>query len=169
MNMKIKSMFVVLLIAVSFGVKASGSLSSMEAMYIYNFLRHVNWPENTGGENFVIGVLEDNDTYQQLVQYTANRKIGTKTIVVKKIMTAEEATTCQLLFVPSSKNSKLGELKSKLGNRPCLIVSEKEGSNEMGSTIEFVFSDNKLKFRINEERAKQQNLVVSKALIDMSV
>jgi Fe-S cluster assembly iron-binding protein IscA len=49
------------------------------------------------------------------------------------------------------------------------VVSEKEGMNAVGSTIEFVIQDNKLKFRINEPRAKQQNLVLSKALIDMSV
>jgi hypothetical protein len=167
--MKIRSILVLLLIAVSLGAKASGNLSNLEAMYIYNFLRHVDWPETGNGDNFVIGVLGDNETYEQLVQYTANRKVGTRSILIKKIGTADEALNCQLVFVPTTNSSKVGELKNKLGNKPCLVVSEKEGTNAMGSTIEFVFVDNKLKFRINQDRAKQQNLMVSKALIDMSV
>jgi hypothetical protein len=167
--MRIKSILILLLMTISVLVKATGNLSNVEAMYIYNFLRHVNWPDGVNGENFVIGVMGDNDTYDQLVQYTANRKVGTKSITVKKLMNTDEAAICQLVFVPTASSSKVAELKNKLGNKPCLIVSEKEGTNASGSTIEFVFEGNKLKFRINEERAKQQNLVVSKALLDMSV
>jgi len=169
MKMGIRNAMIAALMLVNVGVRASGSLSNLEAMYIYNFLRHVNWPADIGGENFMIGVMGDNEAYEELVQYTANRKVGTKSIIIKKITSSDEAAGCQLVFVPASNSAKVSDLKNKLGNKPCLIVCEKEGSIASGSTIEFVFEGNKLKFRINQERAKQQNLVVSKALIDMSV
>jgi hypothetical protein len=167
--MRTKILLFALLVVGNLGIKAAGSLSNVEAMYIYNFLRHVNWPETNNSEIFIIGVMGDNEAYAQLTQYTANRKVGTKSIVIKKIESVEEAAACQLVFVPTSKSQKVVELKNRLGNKPCLIVSEKEGSNAVGSTIEFVIEGDKLKFRINEERAKQQNLVVSRALLDMSV
>ena len=150
-------------------VGATGNLSNVEAMFIYNFLRHVNWPENSGGESFIIGVYGNSETYNQLVEYTANRKVGAKSIQVHKIASADEIVSCQLIFVPASNFSKISSIINQVGNRPCLIVSEKEGSNAYGSTIEFVFKDNTLKFRVNEERAKEQNLLVSRALLDMSI
>jgi hypothetical protein len=167
--MRIRSMLVVMLLIAGVAVRASGNLSNLEAMYIYNFLRHINWPTSVGGESFVIGVMGDNEAYEELVQYTANRKVGTKSIIIKKINSSDEASACQLVFVPASNSAKVGDLKNKLGVKPCLIVCEKEGSIASGSTIEFVIQDSKLKFRISEERAKQQNLLVSKTLIDMSI
>jgi hypothetical protein len=60
-------------------------------------------------------------------------------------------------------------MKRAVGNKACLIVGEKEGSNAVGSTIEFVIKDNRLKFRVDENNAKEHNLMVSRALIDMSI
>ncbi len=171
MSMKIKIFFISLFIAACFsmGVKASDNLSNVEAMFIYNFLRHVNWPEGSGNENFVIGVYGNSDTYNQLVQFTANRKVGTKSIEIRRISSVAEAVSCQLIFVPAANISSITTIKSQVGNRACLIVGEQEGSNAHGSTIEFILKDNTLKFRINQERAKQQNLLVSRSLIDMSI
>jgi len=167
--MRFKTLLIALLFVMSLGVKASENIFSAEAMFIYNFLRHIKWPESNTAQVFVIGVYGDSQTYDQLVTFTKGRMVGTKSIVVKRINSVNEAMNCQLIFVPYNNSNKITELKNTLGNNPCLVVSEKEGMNAVGSTIEFVIQDNKLKFRINEPRAKQQNLVLSKALIDMSV
>ncbi len=167
--MRRKSVLVALLFVMSVGVKASGNLASAEAMFIYNFLRHIQWPAEKTGTFFVIGVYGNTQTYDQLLTYTKNRKVGTKSIVIKKINSVEDASNCQLIFVPHTNSSKISALIKHLGNNPCLIVSEKEGMNANGSTIEFVIQDDKLKFRINEDRARQQSLMVSRSLLDMAV
>ena len=169
MGMKLKSMLVALLLVIGVGMKASENLSNAQALFIYNFLRHIKWPESATSDNFIIGVYGNSETFDQLVNYTKGRMVGTKSIVVKRISSVNEAKGCQLVFVPYDKSNKISELKDGLGNSPCLLVSEKEGMNPNGSTIEFVIQDDKLKFRINETRAKQQNLIFSKALIDMAV
>lgn len=157
------------MIFMSMAVKATGDLSNAQAMYIYNFLRHIQWPEGSAGDKFVIGVYGDADTFDQLVHYTSNRKVGSRFIEIRKISSTQQASSCQLVFVSNSQSSKIRELNRTLGNSSCLIVGEKEGSNSSGSTIEFVIKDSKLKFRINEEKAKTQNLLISRALIDMAI
>ncbi len=171
MSTKIKSLFIGLFIIAFFdmGAKATRNLANVEAMFIYNFLRHVNWPEGSGSDVFIIGVYGASDIYDQLVQFTANRKVGTKSIEIRKISSASEAVSCQLIYIPAAHITSITSIKNKLGNKACLIVGEKEGSNAYGSTIEFVLKDNTLKFRIDQERAKQQNLLVSRSLIDMSI
>ena len=167
--MRSRNLIIAFLITLSFGVKAAENISGAEAMYIYNFLRHINWPENSVGDKFVIAVFGNSETYNQLVSYTKDRKIGTKVIEVIKVSSIEEASKCQLLFVPTSKSSKIAEIKNSIGNKSCLIVSEKSGTINSGSAIEFIIENDRLKFKISEVNAKLQKLEVSKALIDMSV
>ncbi len=167
--MKIRILLISLMFVSSMAVKASGNLSNAEAMFIYNFLRHVEWPATVTSNVFTIGVIGNSQTYDQLVQFTNNRKVGSKTISVRKIASVGEASSCQLVFVPHSQTAKIAEMKSSLGNKPCLIVGEKEGSIAQGSAIEFVVQNNKLKFRVDENNAKQHNLLVSRSLIDMSI
>ena len=168
--MKIRIVLLGLLIAagMSMNVKASGDVSRAEAMFIYNFLRHINWPE-TSSNTFVIGIYGNSEVYDQLQIIAKNRKVGTRPISIRKIASPQDAGTCQLLFVPGYQIKNLNSLSSQLGNASCLVVGEKEGSNSKGSTIEFLVQDNKLKFRINEERAHQQNLAFSRALLDMAI
>ena len=167
--MKIRTFFVVLILLSGTFVKASGDLSNAEAVFIYNFLRHVEWPAGSSGSNFVIGVYGNSQTYNQLVQFTSNRKVGTKSIEIRKISSIAEVSDCQVVFVPVNQISKITEMKRLIGSKACLIVGEKEGSNKQGSIIEFVIQDNRLKFRVDENNAKQHNLMVSKTLLDMSI
>lgn len=169
--MRLKGILIGLLIiaSASIRVEASGNLSNYQAMFMYNFLRHVNWPAEGSGGNFTIGVYNDEAVYAKLATLTAGRKVGTKTIVIRRISSATDAKSCQLVFIPSDLSSKMADFRAQLGNNSCLLIGGKEGSIANGSTIEFLIKDDKLKFRINEDRAKQQNLVFSKALLDMAV
>ena len=146
--MKIRIFFIALMFFSGMVVKASGELSNAEAMFIYNFLRHVEWPAGGTSSKSIIGVYGNSQTFDQLVQYTNHRKVGTKTIEVRKISSVAEVAKCQLVFVPQTQISKIGEMKRTLGNKACLIVGEKEGSNAVGSSIEFVIKDNRLKWSI---------------------
>lgn len=150
------------------GTRAADNIAGLQAMYVYNFLRHINWPVSSVGNEFVIGVYGSGDMYEQLTTYTKDRKIGNKNIVVMKIDNVTEASKCQLLFVTSTKSAKISEIKSAIGAKSCLIVSEKSGTFSSGSGIEFLIDQDKLRFRISEGNLKQQNLGVSKALLDMA-
>jgi hypothetical protein len=166
---KVRCVIFSILITMAYGLKAEENISSAQAVFIYNFLRHVNWPETGTSNKFVIGVLGNSDTYDQLVEFMKDRKIGTKNIVVLKLKTIVECVQCQLIFVPSSKRSKISEIRNYIGMNPCLIVSESSGTTSNGSAIEFVIENNRLKFHIDEANAKQQHLTISRALLDMAV
>lgn len=166
--MKKKILIFSTLFLMGLGLKAADNVAGLQAMYIYNFLRHINWPVTSVGDDFVIGVYGSGEMYNELTSYTKDRKIGSKSIVVMKIENVTDAAKCQLLFVPSGKSSKIAEIKNIIGSKSCLIVSEKPGTFNSGSCIEFVIDQDKLKFKISEANLKQQNLGVSKALLDMA-
>ena len=169
MKMKMVMIGLILAASTSMSVKATDNLHNVQALYIYNFLRNINWPETGSNKEFVIGIYGKSPVYDQLQRYAKNRSVGNKPIAVREIRSIDEAVSCQLVFIPSSQSRVISSLKSQLDNRACLIVSEKEGSIASGSTVEFLLQDNKLKFRISEERAKEQNLVISRSLLNMAM
>lgn len=61
--------------------------------------------------------------------------------------------------------SALEEYESKIS----LYILVSTGMNSFGFTNEFIIQNNKSKVIINEYRAKQQNLVLSRFLLDMAV
>lgn len=156
-----------LLFFILVGLKVSAvELENAEASYIYNFIRYVKWPENSTKKDFVIGVYGESAIYDILIELSANRKIGTQKIAIKKVTGQEELLQCNVLFIPNSQKKNVKILATQIGNKPILLVSESTNSNDC--TIEFVQLDNKLHFKINEEKAKQQNLYLSQSLINLS-
>jgi hypothetical protein len=167
--MKIRIFLVGLVFITGLGLNAQVNKTSMEVMYIYNFLKYIHWPSNSVGSNFVIGVYGSSEVYNALASYTQNRKVGSKTIRVVRITKIEDSSTCQVLYVSATESVKISQFSKYLSQKSCLIISQKEGTNAMGSAIEFVSKGNKINFRISEETAKRHRLIISSTLLDMSV
>jgi hypothetical protein len=72
------------IIAITFTVKvnAQTDVSNAQAVFIYNFLSHVKWPDADVNGKYVIGVLGKSSTYDYLKTYTKNRTVGSKSIEV---------------------------------------------------------------------------------------
>lgn len=164
--MKLFKLFLpVILLIISFKVNASNNASA-QASYIYNFIRYIKWPANSVSENFIIGVYGESAVYDELVALSNNRKVGTQKILVKKVSENDAACQCQLLFVPASKKHLVKEISMKIGNKPVLLITEE--SNSSDCNIEFVYPDDKLHFKVNEEKAKNQKLYMSQSLINLA-
>jgi hypothetical protein len=148
---------------------AFNNLPESQAIYIYNFTRYIQWPEYSMGEKFVIAVYGESDVYEQLIKYTKDRKIGNKAIAIIKIRKVEDINKYQIVFVSNDQNHNVSAIRKFIGEHPCLIVSETEGSNNAGSIIEFSIKENKLNFRIDQISAKQQKLIVNSKLLLLSV
>jgi hypothetical protein len=148
---------------------ALSSLPHSQAVYIYNFTRYIQWPNYSMGDKFVIAVFGKSEVYDELVKYTADRKIGNKSIAIVRIQKIEDIEKFQIVFISEEQNSKLSAIRKHIGQKPCLLISEIEGSNTMGSIVEFFMKENKLRFRINGVSAKQQKLIISNELLKMSV
>lgn len=144
----------------------SKDLANAQALYIFNFIRYVKWPDNNVNHNFVIGVIGESAIINELVTLSNNKKVGSQSIVVKKITDYKTACECQLIFIPTSRKHLIKELSTKIGDKPILLISESPNTSECA--IEFVYPDNKLHFKVNEENVRHQNLYMSQKLINLA-
>lgn len=169
--MKSKIVIIVALALMPFGkgIYAQTEIQNAEAIFIYNFLSQIQWPEETLGNSYVVGVLGKTSTYDYLLRLTTNRKIGKRSIEVKHFSSANEISNCQVLLVAHNKSNDISTVKKKLNGRSCLIIGQKSSLTESGAVIAFNVVDGKLRYRINKTNAKQQNLLISSAIMQMAL
>jgi hypothetical protein len=125
----------------SFVIIANGQDAKYKALFIYNFTKQIEWPASEKSGDFVIGVVNNNELYDQLVSITTGKKAGTQNIVVKKMKGIEEVESCHILFLASylSSGSNMEAVLGKLTDKPTLIVTERSGSIQKGSCINLLF------------------------------
>ena len=168
--MKVRNFFLVGLLVVNFTLKAETKLANAQAMFIFNFLRYVSWPEDIAQNEYLIGVAGDSEVYTALINYTKSREIAGKSIKVIICSNCKDMLTCQLLFIPKSKCSRLSEIVEKLRNSSCLTVFDNcEGLAPSLAAIDLVLTNNRLNYKVNTEAASQYNLIMSNILVNMSL
>ena len=135
-------------------------------LFVYNFIKYIEWPEAKSHGDFVVGVLGDSPVIPELERLAATKKAKGRTIIIKRFDSPEKVTDCHLLYVTSSKSSSIKALKAMAKNKPMLIVGEREGLARKGAALSFVtFDDDVLKFDINKAEIEQHNLKIPGTLL----
>jgi hypothetical protein len=140
------------------------------SLFVYNFMKYVEWPEAQSKGDFIIAVLGDSPITPELQALAASKKLKGRNIVLKKCSTPEEAAGCHLLYVASSKSAAVKTLKDQTKDKPILIVGEREGLARKGAGLSFVtLEDDELKFDINKKEIEQHQLKISSSLINLGI
>jgi hypothetical protein len=135
-------------------------------LFVYNFIKYIEWPEAKSQGDFVVGVLGDSPVLAELEKLAATKKAKGRTIIIKRFASLEKVTDCHLLYVTSSKSSSIKALKEMAKNKPMLIVGEREGLARKGAALSFVtIDDDVLKFDINKAEIEQHNLKIPGTLL----
>lgn len=137
-----------------------------QSLFIYNFTKHIKWPSTP--EVFKIGVLGKSEITDELATTLKGKLVDGKSIQIVSITSAEEATQCQLIYVPNTKSNDLTKIISSINNKDILVVTENDLS-EKGAGISFVTKEEKLRFRINQEALSKSGLQVSGGLVSLAL
>lgn len=133
-------------------------------------MKYIEWPEAQSKGDFVIGIVGDSPISKELQALASNKKLKGRTILLKKFNSADEASGCHLLFVPSSKSSIIKNVKDQVKDKPILVVGEREGLARKGAGLSFVtLEDDELKFDINKKEIEQHQLKISSQLISLGI
>jgi hypothetical protein len=139
------------------------------SMMVFNFTKYVQWPDHANTGEFIIAVVGNNDVYTTLNGWYGGKPRGTKTYVIKKFATAAEVTDCHVVFLDKSKSGEFDAVNNKVKGKGTLVITDKNGLGEKGSSINFKTVDNKLKFELNQKAIEASNLKVSGSLSSMAI
>ena len=150
-------------------INLNAQVPKLQSIFIYNFTKYIEWPISVRSGDFVIGILGNSPIEAELNNLAAAKKVGSQSIVIKKYKTIDEIGTCHILFIPSSKSAELSKIISKIGQKNTLVITEKEGMANKGSSINFVIRENKQKFELNMANTSKMGLKISSSLQQLAI
>ena len=145
---------------------------TIKGAFLYNFGRYVQWPAAAYVDEhapFVIGVLGTDPFGAVLDEIASSSKVDGRPVVAKRFATMAEYSPCQILFIAASADAKVKtDALAKLQSKGVLLVGEEPGLVQHGAVVSFYVENNKVRFEINVETAKQQQLKVSSKLLSLA-
>ncbi len=141
----------------------------LASLYVYNFAKYIEWPASSPQSEFVIGILGNSAVLSELQSVAQQKKINGKTVVVKRISNAEEAASCQIVFISAKESNEAKTITDK--GAPVLVISEKPGMAKKGSMINLFVDDedDRTKFEINKAMIEKHKLKVAGELLKLGI
>lgn len=160
----------ILFICSSSNCKAQETNYKAYSVYVYNFIKYIEWPKEYRTGEFVIAVIGDSPVTADLKVLAATKKANGQTIVIKKYASVADVEKCHVLYISSGKSSVLKAAMEKTKNSSTLVIAEREGLAKKGAGINFVtLEDDTLKFELNKKAIETHNLKISMMLVSMGL
>ncbi len=144
----------------------------LKALFLYNFGSYVEWPPDAFSSDrapFVIGVLGSAPLEGTLEDLAATKTIAGRPILVESFPSVQKIKPCQILFIARTIDARQRRLAVEtLRNQHVLIVGESAGFAGQGGSVNFFIESNKIRFEINPETVKQQELKISSKLLSLA-
>ena len=142
-----------------------GQMSNYKALYIYNFIKRIEWPIEQSDETFHIVIFGDKDTYKSISKIAKAKLAGDRPIQVDYIDDVEDLVLADLIYVDYSKRKYISEVDSWIKNRPILLVSDYK--NAKLTDINLLETSDGLEFIIRPELIRDKDLKLSDMLIQL--
>jgi len=152
---------------------AQQSLSEykLKALFLYNFGKFVEWPAaafSNADAPMIIGVYGRNPFNDDLENIVKGQTINSHPLVVRQIALLSDLKTCHLLFISASEKNDLSAILKAVRGSSVLTVGETPEFIPAGGMINFFIEDDKIRFEINPEAARQAGLTISSKLLSLA-
>ena len=142
----------------------------LKAVFLLNFTHFIEWPSHSFAnpeDPFIIGILGTDNFGKYLDEIVTNENVNGHPIVVSRFTSIENLNNCHILFI--SETQKMTEqIVPKLKKQNVLMVSDAPDFIQKGGIIKFITVDNKIKFQINQEAAKEAGLTISSKMLRLA-
>jgi len=137
----------------------------LKAAFLYRFSDYIEWTNIDNAETFNIAILGESGISAPLVEISRDKRIKNKRIVVKQYGNADEAGSCQIIFISRDYRLPVEQVFRKVDYRPVLVITEQRSDFDKGGQMNFIIEDNKLKFEVNLATVNRSGLKISSQLL----
>ncbi|MCX7965825.1 MAG: YfiR family protein [Syntrophorhabdaceae bacterium] len=142
----------------------------VKAAFIFNFSKFVSWPEGHFSKRkrtinlCILGTGFPLNTFDYFEGETAQNYTFTK----KRVKDLSDIDGCDMLFICSSERFRIDQIIKTVKNMPILTIGDTEGFAEKGVIINLYMEENKVRFEINIDAARQARLSISSHLLKLA-
>ena len=140
----------------------------IKAGYIYNFAKLVEWPATAFAQPdspIVIGII-GNDPFGPIIdKVLEGKKVNGHPFLIKRLKATADVKECHILFIGSSLSSHVADTIRLTRGTHILTISEIPGFADRGGIINLTLEQNKVRFEVNVDAAKEADLNISSRLL----
>lgn len=144
-------------------------MHEIHAQMIYNFIKYIQWPNDTEPGEFVVGIIGEDDVFNYLKGYYDGKPKGAKKYSIRKLSSAEESAVCSVVYIGKNKSGQFEKIKNTVTGKPVLTITDSFNLGKKGSCINFKVLDGKLKFELNQASVTASTLKVASQLSSMAI
>jgi hypothetical protein len=143
----------------------------VEAAYLRNFGRFVEYPARAGAANDVFNVcVLGQDPFGPLLDAALkNEVINGAPMAARRIATPEEGAGCRIVFLSNPKETQLSAMLNTLDAAGVLTVSDMANFTRRGGMVQFILDGNRVRFEINLAAAQRARLTLSSQLLKLAI
>ena len=141
---------------------------NLKAVFLYKFASYVDWPEGVFADltsPITIAIIGADQIASELSRIVAGRTAQNRPIRVKRLSSIESITDAHILYIGGSESNLLAHLSRLTKPHPILVVTNSEGALTLGSMINFVLSERRLRFEIALDSTEENGLKLSSRLL----
>ena len=138
----------------------------VKAAFIYNFIAFTQWPEST--DHSINLCIYGKDYFGHEIDLLQSRPVNEFVINVSQLTALEEARNCQVLFISKSEADHLSSTLGSLQGQAILTIADSVNAASKGVIINMNLIENKVKFEVNLQSARQVELGISARLLQLA-
>jgi len=138
----------------------------LKAIFIANIAAFIQWPKNSSmvdrSQPVVFGIIGETPplrTWGEKIYHQEKSKIKGKEVKIVDIISLEEISDCNFLFISRSVAEDLPKILEITKNKPILTIADTEGFTKKGVHINLLRIRGSVKYEINQMALKRSSLV----------
>jgi hypothetical protein len=143
----------------------------VEAAYLFNFLRFIEWPGDPDGDRsgkWAVGFVGDTPVGDELTRLVEGKSVMGRELEVKRLHATDNLRVCNILFVSASERKRLPSILAVLRGSNVLTVGDMDSFIDSGGMIQFVVEDARVKIAIDVAATSRAHLKVSSKLLSLA-
>jgi hypothetical protein len=150
--------------------EAAGEEYEVKAAILLTLAKFVNWPASKSSDRapFVVGILAPAEVAATFEKAVADKSIGTRPIVVKRLSSPAGAAECHLVFISQTAKKPTPEELAGMARSGVLTVGESEGFAAGGGVVGLVVRNQRAGMEVNVKVAQSGGLKVSSRVLALA-
>lgn len=140
----------------------------VKAAYLYKFAGFVEWPEGSfarADSAVVIGVAGADALAEQLEQIVAGHTANGRALQVRRIRRGDSLAGLHMLFLAAQDKALAQDLLAASRGQPVLTVTDADATFGLGSMINFLIAEERLRFEVALKPALAARLKISARML----
>jgi len=145
-------------------------IDKVKAAFVFKFAKFCEWPEDAAptDDAFRIGIAASGSMVEALRQALKGKTINDLPIELVVSESPGALAECHIVFFGEDDEDRNEEILREVTKHPVLTIGDGSSFIEQGGIIHLFQQNNKLRFDIHLDVAKQANLKISSKVLDLA-